>query len=313
MILRRLVEAWDSFFFTPRSPLPIALFRILYGLCVSATLVLLHGDWLNWFGVHSWIPFPTMMRAEPGVRIDLFAVIPQDDRWIAACFWVFLGFAVLLTAGLWTRFSSVAVFLCLTSMQQRNLLILHSGDVFLRVAGFFLMFAPAGAALSLDRLIRVRSGKETAEVQPRAPWAQRMIQLELALLYLASFCWKMKGSAWPHGTALYYVIHLHSMARFPLPEWIRHPWILRMGSWLTLLMEFCLGILIWFRRFRYPLLLLGVLFHLTLEYALNVPMFQWDVLAAYVLFLDPGDIERVLRVVRQRRVQHNNAHVAAAS
>ena len=313
MILRRLVEAWNDFFFTPRSPLPVALFRIFYGLCVSATLILLHGDWLNWFGVHSWIPLPTMMQAQPGVRINLFAVIPQDDRWIAAFFWVFLGFALLLTAGLWTRFSSVAVFLCLTSIQQRNLFILHSGDVFLRVTGFFLMFSPAGAALSLDRLIRVRRGKESVEVQPQAPWAQRMIQLELALLYLASFCWKMKGSAWPHGTALYYVIHLHSMARFPLPGWIRHPWILRMGSWLTLLMEFCLGVLIWFRRFRYPLLLLGVLFHLCLEYALNVPMFQWDVLAAYVLFVDPADIERVLRVVRRRRVENNDASTAAVS
>jgi hypothetical protein len=28
------------------------------------------------------------------------------------------------------------------------------------------------------------------------------------------------------------------------------------------------------------------LFHLSLEYALNIPMFQWDMLSAYVLFID---------------------------
>src|SRR5580704_9835272 len=183
MTLRELRKLWDHFFFTPQSPLPIALFRILYGLCVSATLALLHADWLNWYGVHGWVSLSTMRQVEPGIRLNLFTVMPQDDRWISAFFWVFLGFALLLTAGLWTRLSSVAVFLCLTSIDQRNLFILHGGDTFLRLAGFFLMFAPAGAAFSVDRLIRVRRGLERTHIEPRAPWAQRMIQLELALLY----------------------------------------------------------------------------------------------------------------------------------
>ena len=126
---------------------PLALFRIIYGLCVSATVILLHGDWLDWFGVHRWISTATAAKVEPGVRFNLFALMPQDDRWIAAFFWVFLGFALFLTIGLWTRFSCVAVFLCLVSIQQRNLWMLHGGDAFLRVAGFFLMFAPAGAAI----------------------------------------------------------------------------------------------------------------------------------------------------------------------
>ena len=119
--------------------------------------------------------------------------MPQDDRWIAAFFWVFLGCALLLTVGLWTRVMSVAVFLCLNSIDQRNLLILHGGDTFLRCAGFFLMFAPAGAAFSLDRLIAIRRGKQGPQIKPRAPWAQRMIQIELSLLYLTSFFWKLKG------------------------------------------------------------------------------------------------------------------------
>ena len=295
MTLRRLRELWDDFFFTPQSPLPIALFRILYGICVSATILLLHGDWLNWYGVHAWVSLPAMRQVEQGTRINLFTVMPQDDRWIAAFFWLFLACALLLTVGLWTRLSSVAVFLCLTSIHQRNLLILHGGDAFLRIVGFFLIFAPAGAALSLDRLIRVRRGLEGPEIKPRAPWAQRMIQIELSLLYLTSFWWKMKGHTWLDGTALYYVTHLHSIARFPLPRWIQSAAILRIGSWFTLALEFSLGVLIWFRRFRYPVLLLGLLFHLSIEYALNLPMFSWDILTVYILFVDPSDLSDLVR------------------
>jgi hypothetical protein len=191
---------------------------------------------------------------------------------------------------LWTRVSSVIVFVCLTSLQQRNLFILNAGDTFLRVAGFFLIFAPAGAAFSIDRLRRLRSGKET-EIAPRPPWAQRMIQFELAMLYFISFCWKAMGESWVDGTALYYVTHLTELQRFPLPAFMEQLWILKLGSWFTLALEFSLGVLIWFKELRYPLLVLGVLFHLCLEYAFNIPLFQWDVLCAYVLFVDAADLE----------------------
>jgi Vitamin K-dependent gamma-carboxylase len=300
MTLRKLREAWDHFFFTPQSPVPISLFRIFWGICVSAKILLLHSDWLNWYGVHGWVTLQTMQVVEPGIRLNLFTVMPQDDRWIAAFFWVFLGCALLLTVGLWTRVMSVAVFLCLTSIDQRSLLMLHGGDTFLRCAGFFLMFAPAGAAFSLDRVIAIRRGKQDAQIKPRAPWAQRIIQLELALLYLTSFFWKLKGHTWLNGTALYYVIHLHSIARFPLPHWMQSTAMLRVGSWLTLALEFSLGTLIWSRRFRNPLLLLGLLFHLSIEYSFNLPLFEFDVLTAYILFVDPVDLEQWWGALRQR-------------
>jgi hypothetical protein len=302
--LRSLFEVWNAFFFSPQSPVPIALFRILYGLLVIATLMLLQPDWLTWYGPHAWVSLPTMHTLEPGTRLNLFTVIPQKDPWIEALFWAFLGSALLLTVGLLTRLNSVVVFLCLASIQQRNLYITHGGDTFLRVAGFFLIFAPAGAAFSVDRLIRIWRGKEGAHVQPRSPWAQRMIQFELALLYFASFCWKVQGAPWVQGTALYYVYHLDELHRFPVPSWFLRPTMLKLGSWAALALEFSLGVLIWVRDLRYILLALGVLFHLWLEYSINIPLFQWDVLSAYVLFVEPADMERAWNWIRGRIALH---------
>jgi hypothetical protein len=95
-----------------------------------------------------------------------------------------------------------------------------------------------------------------------------------------------------NGTALYYVTHLEEMRRFPLPAWVQLPIVLKLLGWLTLALEFSLGVLIWFRELRYPLLLLGFFFHLCLEYSLNTPMLQWDILIAYILFIDPADLNR---------------------
>jgi hypothetical protein len=171
------------------------------------------------------------------------------------------------------------------------------------------MFAPAGAALSLDRVIRVRRKLEGPVPEPRAPWAQRMIQFDLSLLYFTSFLWKLKGHAWLDGTALYYVLHTHDIARFPVPSWIQNTEILKLGAWLTLALEFSLGVLIWFRPVRYYLLLLGLLFHLCLEYAINIPMFQWDVLTAYVLFIEPEDLSRAVRSMQRRMAGPRSAEV----
>jgi hypothetical protein len=285
---------------------PIALFRITYGILVIATLVLLRADWLAWYGSHAWISLQTMQMVEPGTRINLFSIIPQSDGWINALFWVFLGSTILLTVGFLTRINSVVVFLCLTSIHQRNLFITHGGDTFLRLAGFFLMFAPAGAALSLDRLLRIWRGKIKREagsgtpLRPQRPWAQRMIQIQLCLLYFAAFCTKVKSPVWLNGTALYYVYHLDSLRRFPVPAWFLYPTMLKLESWSALALEFSLGALLWVKGLRYILLALGLLFHLWLEYSLNIALFQWDVLSAYILFVDPADASRAWNWIKLR-------------
>jgi len=295
MRLRSAVRVWDEFFFAKQSPVPICLFRIIYGALVIATLLLLRPDWLTWYGVHGWVSLPTALKLEPGNRLNLFAIIPQSDSWINALFWFALGSAVLLTIGLFTRINSILVFVFLTSIQQRNLYITHGGDTFLRLAGFFLIFAPAGAAFSVDRLIRIRRGKEPAVIEARRPWAQRMIQIQLSLLYFVTFLMKIKGAPWLQGSALFYVYHLDELKRFPLPNWLFKPIMLKLGSWSALALEFSLGVLIWVRDFRYVLLSMGLLFHLWLEYSLNIPLFQWDILSAYVLFVDPDEMVRLLR------------------
>ena len=300
MSLWSLVKFWNSFFFAEQSPVPIALFRILYGILVIATLGLLRADWLDWYGVDGWLTLPTALKLESGHRLNLFTILPQSNAWVEALFWAALASAILLMLGLFTRINSILVFIFLTSLHQRNLYIIHGGDTFLRLAGFFLIFAPAGAALSLDRMIRIRRGIESFCIQARSPWAQRMIQLQLSFLYLVTFLSKIKGAPWLQGTVLFYVYHLDEFRHFPLPAWFFRPTVLKLGGWSALALELSLGVLIWVKEFRYVLLALGLLFHLCLEYSLNIPLFQWDILCAYILFIDGDDLSDFLFSIRRR-------------
>ena len=292
MKLRSASRAILDAFRVPVSPYPIGVFRILFGMCFCVTLLLLHSDWLVWFGTHAWITMETIEKAESGFRLDLFALLPQDDRWTTGLYWLFLTASVTLTLGLATRLSSFIVFLGLNSINQRMPLILHGGDTFLRDVGFFLCFAASGTALSIDAVLRKRRNSQGRIFVPA--WPQRLIQYQLAIVYLASFWWKIQGPAWRNGTALYYVINLREIRQFPLPHFMHEMWLLRLGTWFALLFELMFPIFVWFKPFRKWIFVLGLAFHLGLEYTLNIPMFQWDMLAAYVLFVDAVWLQKFL-------------------
>ena len=299
---KTLVRAWNEFFFQPESPVPIAVFRILLGLLVLIDAALLSGDWLTWYGPKGLVTFAGSQQIEGGPRLNVFAVLPQTEFWSYAVFWVLVVSAALVCVGLFTRASSIVMFVMVASMHQRNLFMTNSGDTLLRCSAFFLMFAPAGAALSLDRLRNIWKGREGAEVQPRVPWAQRMIQIELSLLYFMTFWNKSLGPSWIDGTAVYYVNHLDEFRRFPLPSFLNDIALIKLQTWFTLAAEFSLGVLVWIKELRYPILAMGVLLHVTLEYTLNVPMFQWTTLALYVTFLQSGDLEKAWAWFRDRAV-----------
>src|SRR5436305_1429300 len=125
MSVRSLIRAWNEFFFEPRSPTPICLFRVLYGLLALATLILLRPDWMTWFGTRGLYTLETMQKFEPGTRINLFVFMP-NDLWIQGFFWFAVMSAVFVTIGFATRASSVALFVCLVSIDQRALFSMHS-------------------------------------------------------------------------------------------------------------------------------------------------------------------------------------------
>jgi uncharacterized membrane protein YphA (DoxX/SURF4 family) len=302
MTFRRLVRAWDAFLFAPVSPLPLAVYRVLLGALVIVSGLLLLPDAEALFGERGILPRADALQYDRLTRLSLLTWLPATPFWLYAFFGAHLLAAACLTFGFMTRLAAVLVWAGLVSIHYRNPAITHSGDAVLRVAAFFLMFAPAGRALSADRWLRVRRGAEPpGPPAPIAPWAQRLIQIQLCVVYLSTVWWKLGGFAWIDGTAVYYASRLVEFERFPVPFVFEFRPVLKLLTWGTLAVEVALGTLVWFRDLRYPVLLAGLLLHLGLEYSMNIPLFQWAMLSAYVLFVDPRDVRRAADRVRRRR------------
>jgi hypothetical protein len=291
-MIRAAARAWNRFFFTPQRPDVLALYRIVFAALVLFDLFLLYPDWLTWYGENSVLTPQSL----PGraAQFNLFAIWPHNNTAILALFWIMVLFASLLLAGLMSRVSSVMVFIALLSLHKRNPMILSGGDVLLRLDAFFMMFAPTGAALSVDRLIHKYRGGRRSEPRLVLPWAQRMIQIQTTLVYLSTVCWKLLGHTWVDGTALYYVLHLNEFRQFAVP-FANNAAMIKLLTWSTLAIELSLGTIVWIKRLRYWVLLAGICLHAAIEYALNIPLFSLTIVATYLNFVDPRDLD-ALRV-----------------
>jgi len=312
MTFRRVLRAWDRFLFEPVSPVPLGVYRACLGALVLTGALVLVTEANNLYTETGILPLADALKYAPPPRIDVLALLPPGLGWVYVFFGVFLVAALCLTVGFMTRSANVLVFVGLASLHHRNPVILNGGDTILRLSSFYLMFAPAGAAFSVDRWLRVRRHAEPAgPPAPVAPWAQRLIQMQLALAYLATVHWKLAGHTWVDGTAVYYATRLREFDRFPVPFLFEYRPALRLMTWGTLVLEFSLATLVWFRDLRYPVLLAGLLLHVGLDYSMNIPLFQWTMLSIYVLFIDPRDLRRAAEWLARWRARRRRERAPA--
>ncbi|MFM8707495.1 MAG: HTTM domain-containing protein, partial [Planctomycetia bacterium] len=197
-----------------------------------------------------------------------------------------------LWLGICPRCAAACAWLAAASYSWRNMEILHSGDTLIRIGTFFLIFARSDGALSLPRAVR-RSFLAPAGQSPEHPlrlvpaWPQRILQLQLCVVYFTAAVWKALGPTWRNGTAVGIVLQLGEFQRFPIPDFLLTQAASRAMTYGTLAVEFSFPLLVWFPSLRLPVLLAGLVFHAGLDWVMNVQLFQWLITAYYLLWLEP--------------------------
>lgn len=287
----RLGPAWNRFWFEPQSTAPLALFRIAFGLVVFAWTLSLAPDLLDFYSRDG------LLSAQPG-RFPKWGILDLDsgEPTVWALWVLLLTGSLCLTVGFFSRLAALVVWVGLLSFERRNPYVNNSGDLLLRVLAFYLVFAPSGAALSLDRLRVAR--ERFWEFPRRSPWAIRLVQVQLSVIYLTAVYAKSRGATWLDGDAVSYALRLEDLERFPVPASIESsPTASAVFSWGTLAVEGALGVLVW-TRLRPYVLFAGVGLHLGIDYAMTVGFFTPVILVSYLAFLSPQRAERL--VVRAR-------------
>lgn len=293
--LNRLTHAWNQFFFAPVKPTTIGLFRIGFGIVVFLAVLGRYPYRDIFYGEHGLVSLSTMDLYFPGERWLFFRWLPETDPALNLYFIGLMLATLSLIVGFQSRISSILVFLGLMSLSNRNFFIDNAGDDLMRINSLFLMFAPAGGAYSIDRWLRVRRGLQSSgDYVLSSPWAQRLMQLQVAYLYLNTALLKLPGEGWQDGTAIYYALNYLELRRFNFKFAFYYLWQIKLVTYSVLVGEFALAILVWWRKARYYVLAVGVSLHLGINLTMQFPIFQYVMIASLINFIDPDDLERWL-------------------
>jgi hypothetical protein len=280
--MRRLRDFW----FGQADLAPVALFRVIYGVQLFNWFWQLYPNLTAFFTDEGILPRQSLVQFFP----DRFTLLALGGAWWqVALFWVACLFvAAMLAVGWHTRTASILAFLGVTSFMWRQPLMLDGSDIVFRLIPFWLAFTNAGDLYSIDAARRRERGDVPGGSGPALP--VRVLELQVAWIYLMTGLEKLGGTQWLGGIATYFALQLeHTFGRgyaYPLTTM---PLFMNLMSWGTLVIElvFLPIAMLPFRATRLLAVALGVMLHAGILTLMNVGNFPVIMLSTLVLFLPP--------------------------
>lgn len=288
--LTTFFKAWDDFFYKKTDATALCIFRIMFGFFLFLNGISLVQDFHEWFGLgdKALIPLQDSINFYSNFRINIYRWLSPTEfsAWFVLASYIVTSIFVMI--GFKTRLSTIICFILMVSMQNRNYSILNSGDTLMRCMLFLMIFAPTHVKYSIDAYQRKQRG---IPFSPEIPLVTiRLMQLQFSLVYLATTLFKLKGYDWVDGTAVYYTSRLVNFQRIVLPIVFDFPSLVKFATWSALFIEFAMGTLVWVKELRIWVLLAGLLLHLGIEVSMSIGFFEWVMIAAYILFLEPKEV-----------------------
>lgn len=277
---------------------PLSLFRILYGVQL-----------FNWF----WQLYPNLAPffTDEGILPRRALLVTYADRfsllnvlgpwWQVAVFWLIaLVVAALLTMGWRSRLMSFLSFVLVTSFSFRQPLMLDGSDLVFRLVPLWMSFSDPGARYSLDSLARSARGVPTGH---GFALPVRILELQVAWIYLATGLEKMTGTLWPGGIAAYYSLQLeHTFGRSFAKPIATNELLARLITWGTLVFEltFLPLAMLPTRVTRLMAVAMAASLHLGILLLMNVGNFPVIMLSTLVLFLPAHWVDEFVAGVAAR-------------
>ncbi|WII72371.1 HTTM domain-containing protein [Bdellovibrio sp. 22V] len=297
MKLTTAIKNIHDFIFKPQPVHSVAALRIGIGLLMLLNWFMIYSDLDVLYGPEGMVSLQTAQQYGNQLRFSLFDYIPLTDKTTVTLAFVNLIAVLGIITGTFTRMAIGITFITLVSFHHRNGFILNSADSVLRIFLFFLFFTPSGDLWSVDRWRKLKQGRAPLVPLERSPWALRLIQLQFCTIYVATVLFKIKGEPWVDGTAVYIATRLDEFYRFPFPL-LNSMLFIKFLTWSTLIVEFAMGTLVWFKELRYWVLLAGVGLHLGIEYTMSIPMFEWAMIVMMIAMIDSRDLANLCEKIK---------------
>ena len=266
---------------TPTPIAPLAVFRVLFGLVMAASVVR--------FALMGWID---ALYVEPAYHFPFYGfgwVQPLGAAGMHALFAVMGLAAVGIMLGWHYRLSAACFFLTFTYVELIDKANYLNHYYFVSVVAFLLLWLPAHRAFSLDVRRRPELAADTVPA-----WTVDALKLQLGIVYVFAGLAKLHPDwlveAMP--LRLWLPAHAHLPVVGPL---LAEAGTAYLFSWAGALYDLTVVFFLLWPRTRPVAYAAVVAFHLTTALLFPIGMFPYIMIACTLVFFSPRFHERVIR------------------
>lgn len=261
----------------------LALFRVVLGTIIAGDLLRRSDNLASHYTDDGILPRAVLGGMSPPTHWSLH-LAAGGAQWEIFLFAVQFIFALLLTAGLFSRVAAVGSWILLVSLQNRNPYVLNVGDSILRQELFWAMFLPVSACWSVDALIKRRKAETSTAVVALGT------TLHWMSIYLIAVLQKTDRTWWRDGSAVQLALHLRNYVS-PLGAALGElSQTCQLLTYATLALELLGPLLLLSKseRARTCAVALFVLFHFGLAATLNIYSISAVAICGWLMFLPPS-------------------------
>ncbi|MEO8085338.1 MAG: DCC1-like thiol-disulfide oxidoreductase family protein [Bacteroidota bacterium] len=272
-MFKKIHKLVESSYFKRIDATGLAVFRISYSLVLLMEVIQLY-----YFRhlVFDTIPFLKPSELNFGPIIIL---------WI--------GVILFIVMGLFTRTAAIinylftVLFFGLCSTFEYHMFYVYTG------INFLIIFLPVSKVLSID-LLRVKlkfsntkffykPGRTVTQLAYTIP-----LFLAVAFVYFDSTLFKLLSPMWLRGLGLWLPASMPLDVNVDASPLLNSEFVSKFLGYLTFVFELAFLFTFWFKKFRIPLLIVGVGLHLGIVILFAIPWFGLGVAAIYLLLIPAG-------------------------
>ncbi|MFT4549481.1 MAG: hypothetical protein ACI9MB_003455 [Verrucomicrobiales bacterium] len=268
-----------------------AVFRIVFSIVALANLIHLWGYREAFFTAGGMIS-PDMVR-DLGwhTSLSVFSVV-DSSLGVSICFLIAAAALVCLGLGVSPRVAAIVVFVWHISFTYRAVPGTAGWDHVLRAYSFLVMVSPLGNCWRL--------GCWRAIPAMVSNYGISLMRLQVLVIYWQATWFKLCDKYWQDGEFLSYFL-MSMFARWPsskIAGW--HDFLIPV-TYLTMLIELAIPVLLMIPKTRKVGFIIGFSFHLMIVVvAKNLFLFSLTMWMTYVAFVTPGVLDRLEWRVRRR-------------
>ncbi|MEL6148314.1 MAG: HTTM domain-containing protein [Chloroflexota bacterium] len=288
---------------------PLAVFRILFSLTLLKNALYHLPLSYRFYSEDGFLP-PSVLDEvwRTDWRISPLEGLPA--AWmVTGVFVLWTVVIVLLLVGYRTRVMAILNFVLMLVIHERNPFVLNGADVLMRALSFWMMFVPLADYYAVDafrkrwdkaaRTQRLEHLRPNGTVHKTFALPFRLMQSQVALVYLFTFLLKLPGDSWTGGDAVYQALQLDAFL-LPTGAWLVEvgpQWLFRYMTHMSLIAEGLFVLLVFSPLLQPSLRIVGLtltgLMHVGIGLLMAVPDFSILMITTYVLFFEPAWILRL--------------------